>query len=90
MKKLVFGFAVVLCASSAALAETKTESIKVSGWKCDDCPGKTEAKVKKVKGVESATANRKKGELLVKYDDTKTNQAALEKAVADSGFTVAK
>jgi len=90
MKKLVFGFAIVLCASSAALAETKTESIKVSGWHCDDCPGKTEAKVKKVKGVESATANRQTGELLVKYDDSKANRSALEKAVADSGFKVEK
>jgi copper chaperone CopZ len=90
MKKALFGFAVLLCASGAALGETKTESIKVSGWKCDDCPGKTEAKVKKVKGVQSATANREKGELLVKYDDTKANRAALEKAVADSGFQVEK
>ena len=34
--KSVF-FAVALFASSAALAEVKSEDIKVSGWKCDRC-----------------------------------------------------
>ncbi|HYV66222.1 MAG TPA: cation transporter [Myxococcales bacterium] len=83
-------FAIALGTSAAALAETKTETIKVSGWKCDQCPPKTAAKVKAVPGVESATADREKGQLVVKYDDKKTKQADLEKAVADSGFAVAK
>ena len=83
-------FAAVLGLSSAALAAEKTETIKVSGWKCDKCPGKTEAKVKAVNGVESASADRSKGELLVKYDDSKAKRADLEKAVADSGFSVAR
>jgi copper chaperone CopZ len=90
MKNVLFGFAIALCASTAATAEVKTESIKVSGWKCDKCPPKTAAKVKALSGVESATADREKGQLLVKYDDAKTKRADLEKAVADSGFTVDK
>ena len=81
-------FAVALFASSAALAETKSEDIKVSGWKCEKCPGKTEAKVKAVNGVQSASADRAKGVVHVKYDDSKTKHADLEKAVADSGFAV--
>lgn len=40
-------------------------------------------------GVESATADRAKGEVVVKYDDSKAKLAGLEKAVADSGFAVA-
>ena len=83
-------FAAVLGLSSAALAAEKTETIKVSGWKCEKCPGKTEAKVKAVNGVQSATADRSKGELLVKYDDSKAKRSDLEKAVADSGFSVNK
>ena len=51
---------------------------------------KTEAKLKEVKGVESATADREKGEVVVKYDDAKAKPADLEKAVADSGFAGAK
>jgi copper chaperone CopZ len=90
MKKAMFGFALALCCSAAALAEVKTETLKVSGWKCDKCPGKTEAKLKELKGVESATADRAKGQIVVKYDDSKAKPADLEKAVASSGFAVAK
>ena len=88
MKNLLF--AVVLGLSSAALAAEKTETIKVSGWKCEKCPSKTEAKLKAVNGVQSASADREKGQVTVKYDDTKVKHADLEKAIADSGFTAAK
>ena len=88
MKRLAFAFA--LCFSAAAFAGQKTETIKVSGWKCDKCPPKTAAKVKEVKGVESATADRAKGEITVTYDDAKVKRADLENAVASSGFSVAK
>ena len=83
-------FAIALGFSTAALAATQTETIKVSGWKCDKCPGKTEAKLKAVPGVQSASADREKGHVTVKYDDSKAKHADLEKAVADSGFSVAK
>ncbi len=82
----------ILCAlglSTAALAAEKTDTIKVSGWHCDNCPAKTAATVKSLNGVQSAKTNRKKGTLVVKYDDSKTSKADLEKAVADSGFSVA-
>jgi copper chaperone CopZ len=89
MKKAIV-FAIALGFNAAALAATKTETIKVTGWKCDKCPGKTAAKLKAVTGVESASADREKGHVVVKYDDSKTNHANLEKAIADSGFSVAK
>jgi len=90
MKNALFGLAITLCASTAALAEAKTETIKVGGWHCAKCPAKTEAKLKALNGVESATTDREKGEVVVKYDDAKAKHADLEKAVADSGFSVAK
>jgi copper chaperone CopZ len=85
-----FAFAIALGLGTAALAEVKTESIKVSGWKCEKCPSKTEAKLKAVNGVQSASADREKGQVTVKYDDSKVKHADLEKAIADSGFTAAK
>jgi copper chaperone CopZ len=90
MKNVVAGFVIAFCAGTAALAEVKTDTIKVSGWKCEKCPPKTAAKLKALNGVESATADREKGEVVVKYDDTKSKHADLEKAVADSGFSVAR
>jgi len=88
--KASFVFALVLASSSAVLAATKTDTIKVSGWNCEKCPAKTEAKLKAVPGVQSASADREKNQVVVKYDDAKTKPADLEKAVADSGFAVAK
>ena len=90
MKTTLFVVAIGLSLSTSALAAAKTETIKVSGWKCEKCPGKTEAKLKAVNGVESAAADREKGQVVVKYDDSKAKHVDLEKAVADSGFTVAK
>lgn len=90
MTRTALVFAIALGLSSAVLAAEKTETLKVEGWKCEKCPGKTEAKLKAVNGVESATADRAKGNVVVKYDDSKAKHADLEKAVADSGFSVAK
>ena len=53
-------------------------------------PPKTEAKLKQVNGVESASVDREKNQVTVKYDDTKVKHADLEKAVADSGFAITK
>lgn len=90
MKTILFAFAIALCSTAAAQASEKTESIKVSGWKCDKCPEKTAAKLREVKGVESAKADRAKNEVVVKYDDSKAKHADLEKAIADSGFSADK
>lgn len=90
MKRTSIAFAIALGLSGASFAGTKTETLKVSGWKCEKCPAKTEASLKQVNGVEAASADREKNQVVVKYDDTKVKHADLEKAVADSGFTVAK
>jgi len=90
MKTASFAFAIALGLSSATLAGVKTETIKVNGWKCEKCPAKTEAKLKTVQGVESASADREKNQVVVKYDDSKAKRADLDKAIADSGFTASK
>jgi len=90
MRTTSFVVAIGLSLSTAALATVKTEAIKVNGWKCEKCPAKTEAKLKQLNGVESASADREKGQVIVKYDDSKVKPADLDKAVADSGFSVAK
>ena len=88
MKNVIF--AAILGLSTVAVAAEKTETSKVSGWKCDKCPAKTAAKVQAVNGVSAAHADRAKGELHVTYDDSKAKRADLEKAVADSGFAVSE
>ena len=90
MKSALFVLAIGFFAGAAALAAPKTETIKVSGWKCDQCPPKTAAKLKALDGVETAAVDREKGVVTVKYDDARAKHKDLEKAIADSGFAVAK
>ena len=89
MKKIIaFVFAAGL--STAALAAQKTDTLKVSGWHCGGCASKTESALKDVKGVTTAAADKKNNAVTVTYDDSKVKHADLEKAVADSGFTIEK
>ena len=89
MRKLIaFAFAAGL--STAALAAEKTETLKVSGWHCAGCSAKTEAALKDLKGVSTATADKNKQQVTVTYDDAKAKRADLEKAIAEAGFSVEK
>jgi len=88
--KLFAGIALAFSLSGAARAAEKTETLKVNGWHCSGCAARTESALKDVKGVSTAAADKSKKEVTVTYDDTKTNHDALAKAVADSGFSVAR
>jgi len=90
MTKLIAAFALAAGLSTAAFAAQKTESLKVSGWHCAGCSARTESALKDLKGVTTASADKKTNAVTVTYDDSKVKRADLEKAVADSGFEVAK
>lgn len=90
MKKLIAGSLLAASLSLGAFAAEKTETIKVSGWHCGGCAARTESALKDVKGVESASADKAKKTVTVKYDDTKVKRADLDKAITESGFEVAK
>lgn len=90
MKNLIAGCLLAAGLATAAFAGEKTETIKVSGWHCGGCAARTESALKDVKGVQSVSSDKAKQEVVVKYDDAKVKRADLEKAIADSGFMVAK
>ena len=90
MKNILFALAIAFSVSSAAVAETKTETMTVKGWHCAACPKKTEANLKKIDGVKSVSTDREKNQVVVSYDDTKAKSADMKKAIADSGFSVEK
>ena len=83
-------FLAVTLLSFSALAAEKTETIKVSGWHCGGCAARTESALKDVKGVSMVAADKNKKQVTVTYDDAKVARADLDKAIADSGFEVAK
>lgn len=90
MKNLIAGCLLAAGLSTAAFAGEKTETIKVSGWHCGGCAARTESALKDVKGVQSVSSDKTRQQVVVKYDDAQVKHADLEKAIADSGFTVAK
>ncbi len=83
-------FSLMLVSCSVAHAKEAQLTLHVSGWHCAMCPAKTEASVKKVKGVQQAQADFDKKTLAVTYDDEKTGPKKIEKAVVKAGFEVAK
>ena len=90
MNKLIAAAALAAALSTAAFAAPKTETLKVSGWHCENCSAKTESALKGVKGVTAVSADKKTDAVTVTYDDSKVKRADLEKAVAKSGFELAK
>ena len=83
MKSLLFSFAFILVAS-ICFAQTKTESLKVSG-ECSTCKKKIESAAKKA-GATYAVWDVDSKELTVKYNSTSTNTAKIEKSIAASGY----
>jgi Cu+-exporting ATPase len=83
-------FAALALAATPALAEPKTETLKVTGWHCGGCAARTESALQDVKGVTAVKSDKAKKEVTVTYDDATAKRADLEKAIADAGFEVAK
>lgn len=90
MKKVICGVLLAAGLATSAFAAEKTDTIKVSGWHCGGCAARTESALKDVKGVQSVTSDKVKHHVVVKYDDSKVKRADLEKAIADSGFSIDK
>ena len=77
-------------AALPALAESKTETLKITGWHCGGCAARTESALQDVKGVTAVKSDKTKKEVTVTYDDATAKRKDLEKAITDSGFEVAK
>ncbi len=87
MKHLISaGLISILLGSGVAFAAEQTVKLNVEGMSCPSCPYQVESALKGVDGVVSAKASLLKGSAVVKYDDAKTDIAALTKATEDVGF----
>jgi mercuric transport protein len=86
MKKLIAVAAFALLSGRALADEVKT-TMDVKGWHCAGCAEETTAALKKVKGVKSVDADFDSSKIVVAYDDSKTNTAAIEKAIKKAGYT---
>lgn len=83
LKAFFFSFSFLLI-TAVAVAQTKTEKIAVAG-ECGMCKAKIE-KAAKSAGASYAAWDADSKVLTVKYKNTSSNTAKIEKAVARSGY----
>ncbi|HJZ88037.1 MAG TPA: heavy-metal-associated domain-containing protein [Polyangia bacterium] len=88
MKKLIGSAILVLSltAGGAAFAKDASTTFSVTGWHCGACSSKTEAALKKVKGVKKVDADTDKNTVTVAYDDSQTTVKALQDVIKSVGF----
>jgi copper chaperone len=65
-----------------------TITLRVEGMTCDHCKQSVEVALQKVPGVQEARVDLEQKTATVRYDETKTNEAALKKAVEEQGYDV--
>ena len=64
---------------------TQTETIQVSGVRCERCVGRLAGAIRDHEGLEAANANLM-GQVVLSWDDEKTSREALVGALAKAGF----
>ncbi len=64
---------------------TQTETLQVSGVRCERCVGRLAAAIREHDGLEAANANLL-GEVTLSWDDERTSREDLVGALARAGF----
>lgn len=82
----VLAFMLFLCVN-AALAATRTVTIRVKGMTCGGCAISVENALKSIEGVEDVRVNYKSGKAVIKYDDQKVTVAKLREVITNTGFS---
>ena len=86
IKSLLAGAIVALIFVAPAWASPKTVTLNVSGMTCAACPITVKKALEKVGGVSKVEVRFEKKQVLVTFDDAKTNTDALVKATTDAGY----
>ena len=64
---------------------TVTDTIQVSGVRCERCVGRLAGTLRQIDGIESANANLM-GQVSLAWDDGKTSRDAIVETLARGGF----
>src|SRR5258708_30134387 len=86
IKTLLGSSIVALVLATPAWASPKTVTLNVSGMTCAACPITVKKALEKVPGVSSVDVRFEKKQVLVTFDDAKTNPDALVKATTNAGY----
>jgi len=85
-KILFAGVVAALVTVASALASPQTVTLNVSGMTCPTCPITVKKALEKVSGVSKVEVRYEKKQVLVTFDDAKTNTDALMKATTNAGY----
>lgn len=86
MKTLLAGVVTALVLTAPAWASPQTVTLNVAGMTCPVCPITVKKALEKVEGVSKVDVRFEKKQVLVTFDDAKTNTDALVKATTNAGF----
>ncbi len=86
IKSLLAGAVFVLILAAPAWASPKTVTLNVSGMTCPACPITVKKALERVSGVSKVDVRFEKKQVLVTFDDEKTNTDALVKATTNAGY----
>ncbi len=86
LKVMLVAVAAVLVLTAPAWASPKTITLKVSGMTCEACPITVKKALQKVSGVSKVDVLYEKKQVVVTFDDSKTNTDALVKATTNAGY----
>ncbi len=84
--KVVLVAVAVLVLTAPAWSSPKTVTLNVSGMTCEACPMTVKKALQKVPGVSKIDVLYEKKQVVVTFDDSKTNTDALVKATTNAGY----
>ncbi len=86
LKSMLVAVAVVLVLTVPASASPKTVTLNVSKMTCEACPITVKKALQKVPGVSKIDVLYEKKQVVVTFDDSKTNTEELVKATTNAGY----
>jgi copper chaperone CopZ len=69
-------------------SDIKTKEFKISGMTCASCEEHLNHEVNKLNGIVNSKASYENGNAIIEFDQTKTNENEIEKAINSSGYKV--
>jgi periplasmic mercuric ion binding protein len=86
IKNFVATVLATLVLTAPAWASTQTVTLNVSRMTCAACPITVKKALERVPGVSKIEVQYERKQMLVTFDDAKTNVDALVKATTDAGY----
>ncbi|MFD0863971.1 mercuric transport protein MerTP [Sungkyunkwania multivorans] len=69
-------------------SDIKTTEFKISGMTCTGCEEHVNHEVNKLNGIVNSKTSYEKGNAIIEFDKTKTNETEIEKAINSTGYKV--